>query len=98
MATGTIKNQLHYIPMESAYLGTTSMYNFVRSAGTPQGIHIKDVQNCPDNPTSGSVATAIILKPTSNGDYSVALVFTNGSCRVSNQLAPNSSAFTWKQL
>lgn len=99
MATGKIYIPIpKYIPMQGGSLASTSMYNFVRSASTPQGIYLKYVQNSPDNPSTGSVATAIIAKPTDNGDYSIALVFTNGSCRVSTQLAPNATAFTWNQL
>lgn len=98
MASGKIIGQSYFIPMQSGNLGTTSIYNFIRDINTPQGIHIKYVQNSPDNPFKGSVATAIIMKPTDNGNYSAVLLFSNGAAKVSAQLNPNATALTWNNL
>lgn len=99
MATGKIDMPIpKYIPMQGGSLGSTSMYNFVRSASTPQGIYLRYVQNSPDNPSGGAIATAIITKPTDNGDYSSVLLFSNGTAKVSAQLAPSATAFTWTNL
>lgn len=99
MATGKIDMPIpKYIPMQGGSLASTSMYNFVRSASTPQGIYLRYIQNSPDNPFGSGVATAIITKPTDNGDYSIVLAFGSGGAKVSSQLAPNATAFTWTNL
>lgn len=98
MATGTIKKQLSYIPVQMANIGTTSIYSFARNTSNPQGLHFLYVQNSTDNPLTSTAAYAILDKPTDNGDYSTALVFGNGNIRISTQLGTSATAFTWKTV
>lgn len=69
----------------------------IRTDSVPVGISLWQTQRATDSPMNGTVTTTIIVKPTSSGQYSSALLFGSGAVFVSSGLAA-SGDFTWTRI
>ena len=96
MASTTIKKP--YIP-DSILNGSVSsnLFDFIKSSNCPADVSVWNVQYAPDSPIYRLVATAIISKPVTNGNYSTVLIFGSGALFVSGQINPSDTGLVWKK-
>lgn len=93
----TIVSQSTANQVTQGTISNVKISDTVRTDSVPVGISLWQTQRATDSPMNGTVTTTIIVKPTSSGQYSSALLFGSGAVFVSSGLT-SSGDFTWTRI
>ena len=75
----------------------TSLADYCRTDNVPFGLSFWGIQGASDSPIPGIVGTALVYKPTSSGQYTIALAYLSRNIYMTNQLG-TSGGFEWEQF